>query len=53
MDNKSVGGSLLTIILATFGELTLGEWASIAAIATAAVTISYTVWRWRKESKKK
>lgn len=44
-----------TLLLAGFGwlgEITLGQWLTIAMLGSILVQTGYTLWKWRREAKK-
>lgn len=51
-DLKSLLGAGFTLITATFAGVTAQEWAAIVAVMAGLTTTGYTIWKWRKESKK-
>lgn len=48
----SIAGTAVAFALSLVGKLTLSDTALIMGILSGAVTIMYTVWKWRQEYKK-
>jgi len=48
----SIAGTAVAFVLGLVGRLTLSDTALIMGILSGAVTILYTIWKWRQEYKK-